>query len=243
MRNSPTKVFEPDWVGEVRQGSLRATKYTTPIIARLALEPRFLSERNKIEKWFEALPGGVRPDIQKRLRSESSHQHYGAYYELVLNAFFKELGYSVDIHPELDEGEPDLLIKGNSLEKPVVIEVATVFDDPVWQKKQRKLDQILGQLAGIQHYFLVHVSVQSDNIPENVDYRALKQFVIQWLDSFDRKTTHEVQKVPYKLGELKLELWLLPLKKPRKASIVGGSMLSQIHRWSTIKTRFAKEDQ
>ncbi|MCD6391603.1 MAG: hypothetical protein J7L92_06415 [Dehalococcoidia bacterium] len=225
MRNSTVEVFAPDWVREVQRRSLHATKYTTPIIAKLALEPRFLNERNKIEKWFGTLPEDVKPDIQNRLRGESSHQHYGAYYELVLSAFFKELGYFVDIHPKLDEGEPDLLITGNSLEKPIVIEVATVFDDPLWQKEQRKLNQILERLARIEHYFLVHVSVQSDHIPEIVDYKALKQFVVQWLDSFDPKITHKIHKVRYKLGELKLELWLLPLKKPRKTSIVGGSML------------------
>jgi hypothetical protein len=222
VRNSTARVFAPDWVGEVQRRSLHATKYTTPIIAKLALEPRFLNERNKIEKWFGALPEDVKPDIQNRLRSESSHQHYGAYYELVLSAFFKELGYSVDIHPKLDEGEPDLLITGNSLEKPIVIEVATVFDDPLWQKEQRKLDQILERLARIEHYFLVHVSVQSDHIPEIVDYGALKEFVAQWLDSFDPLATDEFHEIRYQTCGLNLNLMLIPQKVPKKIHILGG---------------------
>lgn len=226
MRNSTARVFAPDWVGEVKRRYPHATKYTTPFIVPLALEPAFSSERNKIDEWFEALPEQVKPDIQRRLRSESSHQHYGAYYELVMHAFFKKMGYSVDIHPKLKEGEPDLFITGNNLEKPTIIEVATVFDDPIWQKEQWKLDQILEQLDKIEHYFFVHVSVLSDCIPEIVDYKALKKFVAQWLDSFDPGATHKFHEIRYQAGGLNLNLMLIPLKAPqRKVPIVGGFML------------------
>lgn len=225
MWNSTAKVFARDWVKKLQRSYLYATKYTTPFIAKLALDPALLSERNKIEKWFKTLPENVRPDIQHRLRSENSHQHFGAYYELVLYQFFKTIGYFVDIHPRLDGGEPDLLITGNNLEKAIVIEVATVFDDPVWQKEEQKLNQILEQLAKIEHYFLVHVSVESQHVPESVDYRGLKQFVTQWLDSFDPETTHEFHEIQYQAAELNLKLTLIPLKAPRKIPIIGGHML------------------
>jgi hypothetical protein len=189
---------------------------------RLALEPTLSNERKKIEEWFEALPERVELDIQQRLRSENSHQHYGAYYELAMHAFFKKMGYSVDMHPEVKEGKPDLLITGNNLEKPVFVEVATVFDDPMWQKEQQKLHRMMEQLHQIEHYFYVHVSVLSDLIPQIVDYRALNEFVVQWLDSFDPEVTRDFHEIRYQSGGLNLNLMLIPQKALKKVHIVGG---------------------
>jgi hypothetical protein len=219
------KVFEESWVGDLERKYHYASKYTTPFIARLALDPFLSNERTKIEEWFQALPEDVKQDILGRLRSESSHQHFSAHYELVLYEFFKDIGYSVTIHPKLKEGEPDLLVTGKNLDKPIIIEVATVFDDPEWEKEQQKLDRILEQLDKIEHYFFIMVSVESEPIPERVDYERLKQFVTQWLDSFDLKITHEFQETEYQADGLKLKLTVIPRKTLERKPIVGSYML------------------
>jgi hypothetical protein len=182
-------------------------------------------ERAKIEKWFQSLPEDVKPDILGRLRDKSSPQHFGAYYELVLYQFFKSIGYSVSIHPRLEEGEPDLLITGQNLNKPIIIEIATVFDTPDWTKEEKKTDLILDQLNKIEHYFFIHVIFHSDHIPNKVDYKRLTQFVKQWLDSFEPETTHTTQEIEYTADELKLNLLLMPKKTMQKDPIVGGYML------------------
>lgn len=219
------KVFEKNWVKVLEKRYHSASKYTTPFIARLALDPVVESERNKIEEWFKTLPEQVKPDILGRLRKKSSHQHFSAYYELVLYQFFKRIGYSVDIHPKLKEGEPDLLVTGKNLEKPIIIEIATVFDTPDWEKEEQKFDLILEQLDKIEHYFFIMVSVYSERIPERVDYKKLKQFVSGWLDSFDPKVTHTTQETKYKADGLTLGLILLPKKTLEKTPIVGSHML------------------
>ena len=219
------RVFEASWVKVLEKRYHSASKYTTPFIARLALDPVVESERNKIEEWFQTLPEQVKPDILGRLRKKSSHQHFSAYYELVLYQFFKRIGYSVDIHPKLKEGEPDLLVTGKNLEKPIIIEIATVFDTPDWEKEEQKFDLILEQLDKIEHYFFIMVSVYSERIPEMVDYKKLKQFVSGWLDSFDPKVTHTTQETKYKADGLTLGLILLPKKTLEKAPIVGSHML------------------
>lgn len=224
MRNSTTRIFAPDWVGAVQGKYPSIPRYSAPFIVRLALEPALSNERKKIEEWFDSLPECAKLDIQQRLRSEESHQHYGAYYELAMYAFFRKMGYSVEVHPEVEEGEPDLLISGVNLEKPLFVEVATVFDDPMWQREHQKLRRIMEQLHQIEHYFYVHVSVLSDIIPQIVDYRALDEFVVQWLDSFDPETTHESHQIRYKSGGLNLNLMLIPQKVPKKVHIVGGWM-------------------
>jgi len=189
------------------------------------LDPVLVRENTKIEEWFQTLPEDVKPDILGRLRSESSSQHFGAYHELVLYQFFKSMGYSVTIHPALKEGEPDLLVTGENLDKPIIIEVATVFDDPYWGKEEQKFDLILEQLDKIEHYFFVMVSVDSEHIPERIDYKKLKQFVINWLDSFDLKITHTTQETRYQADGLNLNLTLLPKKTSEKAPIVASHML------------------
>ena len=219
------KVFEKSWVKALEQRYHSASKYTTPFIARLALNPVLSLERAKIEEWFRTLPEDVKPDILGRLRSTSSSQHFGAYYELVLYQFFKSIGYSVTIHPKLPEGEPDLLVTDKNLDKPAIIEVATVFDDPSWQKEEQKFSLILEQLDKIEHYFFVMVSVYSEHIPGRVDYKKLKQFVSGWMDSFDPKITHTTQETRYQADGLNLNLTLLPKKTLEKAPIVGSYML------------------
>lgn len=219
------KVFEESWVGNLERRYHYASKYTTPFIARLALDPVLSNERNKIEEWFQTLPEDVKPDILGRLRSESSHKHFSAYYELVLYEFFKSKGYSVTIHPKLEEGESDLLVTGKNLDKPIIIEVATVFDDIEREKEEQKFDRILEQLDKIEHYFFVIVSVESGHIPERVDYRRLKQFVTQWLDSFDPKVTHEPQETKYQADGLKLTLAMIPREPVERKPIVHSHML------------------
>ncbi len=219
------KVFEESWVGNLERKYHYASKYTTPFIAKLALDPVLSRERNKMEDWFQTLPEDVKPDILGRLRNKSSHQHFSAYYELVLYEFFKGIGYSVTIHPKLEESEPDLLVTGKNVDKPIIIEVATVFDDPEWEKEEQKFDRLLEQLNKIEHYFFIMVSVETERIPERVDYERLKRFVTQWLDSFDPKITHAPQGTEYQADGLKLKLTMIPRKTPERKPIVGSHML------------------
>jgi len=200
------KVFEESWVKALEQRYGTVYRYTTPFVARLALDPLLTRERAKIEEWFEALPEDVKPDILGRLRDKSSRQHFSAYYELVLYQFFKSIGYSVSIHPKLKEGEPDLLLTGKNLDKPIIIEIATVFDDPNWEREEQKFDLILERLDNIEHYFYILVSVESEHIPDRVNYKRLKKFVTDWLDSFDSKITRTTQETKYKADGLTLGL-------------------------------------
>jgi len=175
-----------------------------------------------------------------RLRDKSERQHFSAYYELVVRHFFQSRGYSVTMKPKLTEGEPDLFVEGNELETPVVVEVATVFDDPEWTKEKRKLNTILAQLEQIKHYFFVMVSVRSRDIPKKIEYKELRQFVEGWLDRFDPQVTQTTQEITYREGGLELELTLIPKKSMRKAPIVGSYMLPA--RWiGTTQLRRALE--
>jgi hypothetical protein len=221
------KVFDQEWVKEQRLKYGYQSRYAQPYVARLAIDPYLSRERSTIDKCFKTLPDCVKPDMLERLRSYNSRQHFGAYYELVMREFFRHLDYSVDFHPQIEGSEPDLFVTGNGLEKPLVVEIATVFDDPDWEKEERKLDLIINALNSIKHYFFVSVSVESIPIPITVNYNRLKQYVVQWLDSFDVEKTNKISRVEYQHNNLELSLALIP-KKPgvrTKSPIVGGHSL------------------
>lgn len=230
------KVFARPWRETLHNKYEGKSKYISSYIAKVALDPRLSGERKKIEKWFRDLPESVKPDILARIRSESSQQHFGAYYELVTGQFFKALGYSVEMHPRFGTEEPDLLISGKNMDKPVVVEVATVFDDPEWEKEDRKLREIVDQLDEVKHYFFLGTTVESTPIPEIIDYDYLRLFVTQWFDSFDPKVTEGVQKTQYDRDGLRLSLDLIP-KKPKarkkRGSIIGAYGLPV--RWISNK--------
>lgn len=218
------KVFDRGLKKSLRGKYKSKSKYVTPYIVRLALDSRLSRERKKIERWFQDLPESIKPDIRARLRSEISQQHFGAYYELVTHEFFKKLGYSVEMHPSFGNEEPDLLVSGMNLDKPIVTEVATVFDDPEWEKEDRKLRELLNQLDNIKHLFFLGITVALTPVSDNIDYDSLRQFVTQWFDSFDPKVTEDIQTTSYDRDGLKLSLNLIP-KKPKfrkkKGPIIG----------------------
>lgn len=218
------KVFEEGWVEDLKHKYQAASEYTRPFVAWLALEHAVAGERAKIEDWVRDIPQDTKPDILGRLRSTNDRQHFGAYYELIVHHFFRSKGYTVS-RPKLGEGEPDWLVEGNELDKPIIIEVATVFDDPEWGKEQEKFDRILEQLSKIEHYFFVMVSVESEHIPERVNYKRLKQFVAQWLDSFDPQITHQSQETEYQADRLNLKLTMMSRKTLEREPIVGSYML------------------
>ena len=233
------KVFEKRWVEEIRQRYGSMSKYTRPFIAFLALEPRAAGERKRIEEWFQTIPDEMKPDFLGRLRSKDEKQHFSAYYELLLRSFFQSRGLDVTLNPSLEEGKPDLLIKGIELTSPLIIEVATIFDDPDYEKESRRLNLILEKLEEIKHYFFIILSVTS-SIPENVDYRKLVKFIREWLDSYDPRTTTSEKDTTYREEGLDLKLTLIPKQTLRKTSIIGGYM-PPIRHVSTVQLRRAIE--
>lgn len=220
-----SKVFEKSWVEELRCRYGSMSKYTRPYIAFMALDPRVSEERDKIEEWFQTLPDNTKPDVMGRLRDKNEQQHFSAYYELVIRHYLHSRGYTVTVNPNLKEGEPDLLVEGNTLETPVLVEVATVFDDPEWQKEDRKKNSILAELEQIRHHFFVMISIRSRHIPESVDYKKLRRFIEEWLDSYDQQVTQAAQATIYRESGLEIELTLVPKRIAKKVPIIGAYML------------------
>jgi len=214
------KVFKEEWLKDLSQQYNYRNRYTAPFIAKLAFDPILSPERDIVEVWFDRLPEEAKPDILSRLRSTNSHYHFGAYFELVLYAYLKDLGFCVSFHPKIAEGEPDLLVSGKNLIKPIVIEVATVFDEPQQEKEEQKFNIILEKLDSIEHYYSVIISNESEQIPDDVNYDKLRYFIESQLSSLYSRAISNPQEFEYKEGGLKLKLTALP--NLDKSSIIFG---------------------
>lgn len=204
------KVFEEEWLKDLSRRYDYRNRYTSPFIAKLASDPILRPERDIIELWFERLPGEAKPDILSRLRNTNSRDHFGAYFELVLYHILIDMGFTVYFHPRIAEGNPDLLIKGKNLSKPTFIEVATVFDEPKWEKEEQKFNIILEKLNAIEHYYSLIISNESEQIPEHINYDKLKYFVQSQLDSLHSQAVSNPQEFEYKQDTLELKLTALP---------------------------------
>jgi len=204
------KIFEEEWLKDLSQRYDYRNRYTSPFIAKLAFDPILRPERDIIELWFDRLPEEAKPDISARLRSINSRGHFGAYFELVLHQILIDMGFAVYFHPRIAEGNPDLLIEGKNISKQIFIEVATVFDEPKWEKEEHKFNIILEKLNAIEHYYSLIISNESEQIPENINYDKLKYFIQSQLDSFHSQAVSNPKEFEYKQDKLELKLTALP---------------------------------
>jgi hypothetical protein len=58
--------------------------------------------RNLLEQWIEGLSSEVQDELRARIRSRDDRQHLGAFYELYLHELLSKSGFSVEIHPAVN---------------------------------------------------------------------------------------------------------------------------------------------
>ena len=214
------QLFDQQWEAALKKQYDSTSKYFKPFIYNLTFDPRLKEEKLKIELLFQNLPKEIKPDILSRIRSTDNIQHFSVYQELVVYQILNSLGYSVTIQPSLKEGRPDLLINGKNLKNSAIVEVATVFDEPNQKKEEKKLNRILECLAKIKHHFLLSISVESEKIPEKINYDRLEQSITLKLDSCYKNEPNNHYDFEYRDNDLQLLLHAAPCKEI--TSIVGS---------------------
>lgn len=78
-------------------------------------QPYWERVRQELERWFAAYPEGHEArDLRNRFRKDDEGQHLGAWWELYLHRLFTCLGYTLDVHPELEgtSARPDFRVHG-----------------------------------------------------------------------------------------------------------------------------------
>jgi hypothetical protein len=84
----------------------------TFVYLNLSARPGFVAIRELLEEWFTYYPEESKKDLCSRFR-KNDHQHGGAFFELFLHQYFRQLGYEMIPHPNI-QGEsthPDFLAR------------------------------------------------------------------------------------------------------------------------------------
>lgn len=211
------KLFDDRFIDSLSRQYKDINKRAVPFIAKLAIDPSLQAEKERLERWFCELTDQCKQEMIGRLREENSRHHFAAYFELVYYQWFKSLGYVVTFHPVLKEGSPDLMVDGGPLDKPMIVEIATVFDEPSWEKEEMKFRKIIDQLDEVEHYYSTIISNESEQIPDNIDYDKLKKQMVFQLDTL-HTSIKEPSEFGYEDGKLRLRVTAIP--NLRKGPIV-----------------------
>ena len=102
--------------------------------------------RDLIEAWVEAL----QPSAKTRAYLTSPHDNsvWSGFWELVIGRAFAEMGFEVDMNPDLAGKTPDLLVRRDDLT--AMVEVLAVRSNQATQDEQARLDRIAQRVhAGV----------------------------------------------------------------------------------------------
>lgn len=160
-----------------------AKRFSKPAIVFLATDPKAAKERQRVSKWFNAIPEKNKANVKGRLTSADDRQHYSALNELVVARFLSVNELEWEFEPKIVDGEPDFLVKAPT---PFYMEVASVFELEELAKEQKKTNFLLDELSKIEHYFVL--SIIPIAIPDNVKYRDIRRFVEEWMDEIGPET-------------------------------------------------------
>src|ERR1044072_1389727 len=72
--------------------------------------------RELVEAWFQRYPQDVRKEFRGRFRSPIDAHHRGAFFELYLHELILSMGFTIDIHPKMNERtttQPDFIVSKN----------------------------------------------------------------------------------------------------------------------------------
>src|SRR5260370_26729319 len=95
-----------------------------------------------LEDWLSRFPLDGQHDLRQRFRSDSDRQHYGAFFELYLHELLTRLGYSVEVHPNIEEAtHPDFLVSRNGV-RSFYVEAVIGAESDEEVAQQRRMNQV-----------------------------------------------------------------------------------------------------
>lgn len=92
--------------------------------------PQWDTVRSTLERWYADYPDYAKEDLRRRFRQSDPHQHDGAWWELYTFSLFRNLGYTIEVHPPVEGSKkrPDML--ATRKDSRVYVECAATFDTP-----------------------------------------------------------------------------------------------------------------
>ncbi|CAM4356116.1 hypothetical protein MB901379_00012 [Mycobacterium basiliense] len=98
-----------------------------------AAEERWSRVRSLLNGWFAAYPDEHKDQLRKALTASDPGQHLGAWWELYTFTLYRQLGYEIEIHPDLDgvATRPDFRVTRDAESMYVECTVVSAADGPV----------------------------------------------------------------------------------------------------------------
>lgn len=236
-----TQVFEPAWIQELEKRYGQRPKFQQPALYRLATRANLAERRALIEAWVQSLTPSTREVIIKRLRNPD--QFFTAYNELAVGDILRRCGHKIEYEKPVDGKTPDWYISARDLFPTFLVEVATVFPPREIQVEMRTWEELRFRIAQIEHYFHLSVTAHRTNALVGKDTRPIAQFVKDWLDSIDPKSTDRTDEtVVYKNGDLRIELDLIARKTTHKKPVeILGPVFTQWVNDKRLRNAIAKK--
>lgn len=177
--------------------------------------------RSELEGWFAEYPVEEKADLKARFRDKSPAQHFAAWWELYLHRLFSQLGFRVDVHPELAEvsGRPDFRITGS--QGSFLLEAATTFSGIVAEDRNSAREGWI--MAAIEEVrapdFFVGITFEKVGL-ERPSAREIVERVETWLGSLNPDGIPALEDAPTRLFEVRdweFELKAIPVKPESRA--------------------------
>ena len=237
---------------KTNRNNFKFSKNSEPIFTYLNQSARIKANkvRDLIENWFSHYPSTEQKEMRARLQSPNDIQFLSAFFELYMHAALSKLGYKVEIHSTLMNGNlkrPDFLVKSDIEEFYIEVVMSNDFSKEEINE-QKIIDSIFDKINEIESEdFYVHIETSGSPLP-SIKSSKCKKDVQQWINtlSYDEiESLFSSQKFDYLLKKIfeyegfKLKIRPIPKYKNRGKSdrLIGSHMkdASWINTAETIR--------
>ncbi len=169
--------------------------------------------RGQLDLWFSEFPNDEAEDLRGRFRDGDPTQHKAAWWELYLYRLFRQLGFQIEVHPDLPNtsAHPDFRITGPN--GSFLLEAAAVFSGVMGEARHGEREEwILAALEEIvDPNFSVAVSFSTAGMARP-KRREITAPVKAWLNRLDPDSINpEIERREFAFRDWRIELTPLPV--------------------------------
>ncbi len=185
--------------------------------------PNFTIIRNLLNQWFFEFPEKEKNELKQRFKKD----FYPAFYELFLFQLFRNLGFSIKIHPKVPKSthRPDFLIKKGDLE--IYIEAKVDKDrskkEEAFDRKESEFYDQLGKLEINGFYIWVEELIFKSKYQPKT--KKIRNTILKDLNKLNplllakqvKENGYEsLKKIKYEDDDVKIIFLPLPLEQQKK---------------------------
>lgn len=170
-------IFDSAEMQRLRERYGNLPSFRQPKIIRLDCAPLLAGERAFLENLMAAVPDEKRKDWLGRLLSDLDDQHAGAWFEIMLFSWLRNVG-TVAIEPDVEGNRPDFVVSIG--DQQIAIEAQAHLLNAEERERKSREDEILWILRSIQKPAMV--TIEQLLRGGSLDAEKLIAEATQWLD-------------------------------------------------------------